>query len=250
MSSLSDDVDLASDDQGSEIQSAPRVLPPFWVQKVSDVLHTLQDFAPIEALIREWYELSQASVIPAPFILNSLAPVQSMTKDLISGRKTDDMRSSITVKVIQNTAEIFETPPSAAGKDFHLLYTGEAIRLEIIGVICSIAGRAAYLGLAGVNFDNEKQRLQFSRKMLIASDAALYICKILTPLNDLTIWLVHEMVLFSNIANGTSSEYKYSSYGLLLIIARSSHMESTRRAIYGHLRAWPASGNENSKPNA
>lgn len=208
VSSLCDDVDFSSDDRGLEMESPPRVLPSFWVQKVSDLLLALTDFAPIEAVIREYYGLSQASVIPEPFILNSLAPVENMTKGLLSSHKAGGFRSLLTTKVIQNTANIFEVPSSVAGKNFHSLYTGQAIRLEILGVICSLAGRAAYLGLAGKNFDNEKQRLQFSKKMLIASDAALHICKILTPLNDLTIWLVQENLFFCLAADGNSSEQR------------------------------------------
>lgn len=206
VSCLCDDVDFSSDGRSIEMQNSPRVLPSFWVQKVSDILLALTDFAPVEAVIREYYGLSQASAIPGPFILNSLAPVDSMTKGLLSARKAGESKSFLTAKVIQNTAKTFEVPPSVAGKDFHSLYTGQAIRLEILGVICSLAGRGTYLGLAGNKFESEKQRLQFSKKMLIASDAALHICKILTPLNDLTIWLVHDNLLFSDVANGNSSE--------------------------------------------
>lgn len=206
-SALCEDVDFSSDDRNLERKSPSRVLPSFWVQKISDVLLALANFSPIEAVIRDYCKVSQASVIPGPFILNSLAAVGSMTKDLLPTHNTRDLRGLLTRKLIQNTAKTFEIPSSATGADFHLLYTGQAIRLEIIGVICALAGRAAYLGLAGDEFDNEKQRLYFSRKMLIASDATLHICKTLTSVNDLTIWLVHENFLFSDIANGNSSGF-------------------------------------------
>ncbi|KAJ5989007.1 hypothetical protein N7481_004217 [Penicillium waksmanii] len=215
VSSLCDDVDLSSDGRSVGMKSPPRVLPSFWVQKVSDLLLALTDFAPIEAVIREYYGLSQASVIPGPFILNSLAPIEDMTKGLLSAHKAGESRSLLTTKVIQNTAKIFEVPSSVAGKDFHSLYTDQAIRLEILGVICSLAGRAAYLGLAGENFNSEQQRLQFSKKMLIASDAALHICKILTPLNDLTIWLVQENLFFCLAADGNSSPQTWNKLGEL-----------------------------------
>lgn len=244
VSSLCDDVDFSSDDRGMEIITPSRVLPSFWVQKVSDVLLALADFAPIEAVIREYYGLSQASVIPGPFILNSLAPVEDMTKCLLLTRKTGESRSLLTTKVIQNTVNNFHVPSSVAGKDFHSSYTGQAIRLEILGVICSLAGRAAYLGLARNKFASEKQRLQFSKKMLVASDAALHICKILTPLNDLTIWLVQENLMFCLAADGNSSEqkpYAIVQVGSLSNNFRSPNMEQARRAIYGHLRTWPPS---------
>jgi hypothetical protein len=207
VSPLTDDVDLVSAGQGLDVEGTQRVLPPYWVQKISEILLTLGDFSAIESLLREYYDLSQSAAIPAPFILNNIGPFKAMCEECARVRNIDDLTSSITVRIIQNTAEIFEVAPIMAGKDFHQLFTGPAIRLEMIGVICSLAGRARYLGLARDKFDGQSSPIQFARKMLAASDAAIYICKILTPLNDLTIWLVHENLLLSDSINGDSSEY-------------------------------------------
>ncbi|KAJ5887785.1 hypothetical protein N7495_007826 [Penicillium taxi] len=209
------DVDLASDSQSLELEATQRVLPPYWVQKISEILLTLGDFAIIESLIRDYYVLNQSAVIPAPFVLNSLDPLRTMCKQCISIKSLDDLTASITVPIIQNTAEIFSVPPSTAGKDFHTLFTGSSIRLEIIGVICSLAGRAGYHGLSRSQLDDPTVRSQFAQKMLAASDAALYICKILTPLNDLTIWLVYENLLLSDIVNGDSSPHGWNRLGEL-----------------------------------
>ncbi|OKO99508.1 hypothetical protein PENSUB_8353 [Penicillium subrubescens] len=214
VSPLTDDVDLVSAGQGLDVvEGTQRVLPPYWVQKISEILLTLGDFSAIESLLREYYDLSQSAAIPAPFILNSIGPFKAMCEQCPRVRNIEDLTSSITVRIIQNTAETFEVAPTMAGKDFHQLFTGPAIRLEMIGVICSIAGRARYLGLARDKFDGQSSPIQFARKMLAASDAAIYICKILTPLNDLTIWLVHENLLLSDSINGDSSPHCWSRLG-------------------------------------
>jgi hypothetical protein len=211
VSPLTDDVDLVSAGQGFDVvEGTQRVLPPYWVQKISEILLTLGDFSAIESLLREYYDLSQSAAIPAPFILNSIGPFKTMCEECVRMRNIEDLTSSITVRIIQNTAEIFEVPSTMAGKNFHQLFTGLAIRLEMIGVICSLAGRARYLGLSRDKFDSQSSPIQYARKMLAASDAALYISKILTPLNDLTIWLVHENLLLSDLINGDSSEYIFS----------------------------------------
>lgn len=210
VSPLTEDVDLGADGQGLglEIDAAQRVLPPYWVHKISEVLLTLSDFTTVEVLIREFYALNQSAVIAAPFVLNSLTPVKSMCKESILDHSFDDFTSSLTVRIIQNTSEIFEVPSTTKGRDFHTLFTGPAIRLEIIGLLCALAGRARYLGLASDKFDDGRtSQSQYARKMLAASDAALHICKILTPLNDLTIWLVHENLLLSDLVHGDSSQY-------------------------------------------
>ncbi|KAF3387488.1 hypothetical protein F1880_001189 [Penicillium rolfsii] len=214
VSPLTDDVDLVSAGQGLDVvEGTQRVLPPYWVQKISEILLTLGDFSAIEALLREYYDLSQSAAIPSPFILNSIGPFKAMCEECIRVKNIEDLTASITVSIIQNTAEEFEVPPTMAGKDFHQLFTGPAIRLEMIGVICSLAGRARYLGLARDKFDGQLSPIQFARKMLAASDAAIYICKILTPLNDLTIWLVHENLLLSDLINGDSSPHCWSRLG-------------------------------------
>ncbi|CEJ56582.1 hypothetical protein PMG11_02784 [Penicillium brasilianum] len=214
VSPLTDDVDLVSAGQGLDVvEGAQRVLPPYWVQKISEMLLILGDFSPIESLLREYYDLSQSAAIPAPFILNSIGPFKAMCEESVRARNIEDLASSMTVRIIQNTAEVFEIPSTMAGKDFHKLFTGPAIRLEMIGVICSLAGRARYLGLARDKFDGQSSPIQFARKMLAASDAALYICKILTTLNDLTIWLVHENLLLSDLINGDSSPHCWSRLG-------------------------------------
>ncbi|KAJ5520375.1 hypothetical protein N7463_000828 [Penicillium fimorum] len=213
VSPLTEDVDLGSEGPslGLEIESAQRVLPPYWVHKISEILLTLKDFATVEALIRDYYALSQSAVIPAPFVLNSLHPIKSMCKESISDRNLADFTSSLT------------------GRDFHTLFTGPAIRLEIIGLLCALAGRARYLGLANDRFDEDRtSRSQYAHKMLAASDAALSVCKILTPLNDLTIWLVHEILLLSDILHGDSSPACWKRLGELStdIFALGFHRDS------------------------
>ena len=205
VSHLTDDVDLASEDQSPEEEAAQRVLEPYWVQKITEILLTLGDFTNFEELIREYYAISQSAVIPAPFVLNSLAPLKAMCQG-INSKDLDDPTSTLTVRIIHNTAETFEIPPSIAGKDFHTLFTGSAIRLEAIGLACSLAGRASYFGLDHDKFGGQSSRSQFSRSMLALADTALYICKMLTPLNDLTIWLVRENLMLSDLVNGDSSK--------------------------------------------
>lgn len=204
VSPLTDDVDMASHESSPDPAVAQRVLPAYWAQKVSEVLLSLGDFIAIEALVREYYTLSQSAVIPAPYILDSLSSMRSMCSELMSAGDIDEFVTSLTVRIIQNTAETFKVPESTQGRDFHTSFTGPNARLEIIGVLCCIAGRAGYMGLADIKMDGVS-RSQFARQMQAAGDAALYVCKLLTPLNDLTIWLVYESLPLSNVVNGDSS---------------------------------------------
>ncbi|KAJ5240190.1 hypothetical protein N7468_004809, partial [Penicillium chermesinum] len=174
----------------------------------------LGNFTIIEGLIREYYALSQGAVIPAPVILNSLGPLRRMLQDC-SDKKLEESINPLTIRVIHNTAETFEIPSSITGKEFHKLYTGPAIRLEIIGVICSIAGQAGSVGLARTGLGKDVSPPQFARAMLAASDIVIHICKILTPANDLTIWLTYQNLLLTDLVHGDSSPTSWSRLGEL-----------------------------------
>ncbi|KAJ5167785.1 uncharacterized protein N7482_003379 [Penicillium canariense] len=182
VSPLTDDVDLASGGQGLEVEGAQRVLPPYWVQKISEILLTLEDFSVIECLIWEYYNLSQSAAIHAPFVLSSLGPFKAMCAKCVSMGKYRG-------RDFGAHAETFDVPPTTAGKDFHTLFTGAATRLEMIGVICSLAGRARYPGLARDKFSDPASGVHFARTMLAA------------------IWLVHENLLLSHLINGDSSPH-------------------------------------------
>lgn len=208
VSPLADDVDLASHEPSPEPEVTQRVLPGYWAQKVAEVLSCLGDFTAIEALVREFYRLSQSAVIPAPYILSSLSSMKSMCREIVLADDVDDIVTLLTVRVIQNTAETFKITETTQGKDFHTLFTGPAVRLEIIGVLCCIAGRAGSMGLTNIKIDGRASRSQFARQMLAASDATLHVCKLLTPLNDLTVWLVYEILLLSNAVNGLTSRLR------------------------------------------
>lgn len=209
LSPLTDAGDLAPAGKNLESNAIRDVSPSYWVQKIIEILHTIGDFTIVEGLVREYYSLSQSAVIPAPFVVNSLDPLKAALFEC-GDKNYGESIKELTVQIIHNTAEIFEIPSSITGKEFHTLYSGSAIRLEIIGVICSIAGRAGYLGLARAGLGKHVSVSQFARAMLAASDIIIHLCKILTPINDLTIWLVHEDLLLSDLVEGDSSLYNHA----------------------------------------
>ncbi|EPS29676.1 hypothetical protein PDE_04626 [Penicillium oxalicum 114-2] len=231
VSPLTDDIDLLAAEQGEcDDENAQRVLPAYWTQKVTDILCSLGDFSIIESLLCEYYDLNQSAAIPAPLILNTIGPLKAMCEERVRIEDPEHAAHSLTIRVIQNTAKTLTIPPSTTGEEFHRLFTGPAIRLEILGVICSLAGRARKMGLARDKSESETSAVNFSRKMLAASDAALHICKMLTPLNDLTIWLIHENLLLTDKMNWSSSPKCWNRLGELStdMFALGLHRESTR----------------------
>ena len=174
-------------------------LPPYWVQKTTEVLGCLDDLPTIQQLVREFYDVSQAAAVPAPLILNA---VEQMSIDI--------QHSQISARsVLRNTAQPIEIPTELEGNDFHELFTGKQLRLEIIGVVCAIAGQACCFALAHDKFRGSTgaaRRAEFPKRMMAINDIVTTICRMITPTNDLTIWTLHESVLLSSLVHSYSSE--------------------------------------------
>ncbi|KAJ5668548.1 Transcription factor [Penicillium maclennaniae] len=187
---------------------------PLWMKRVSEVLHSLTNFLTIKHLIHEYYEVTQTAVIASPLILNALAEIE-ITFESLSDNGTSEHLSALSASIIQNTAKTFQIPKDATGKMFHKCFTGSSLRLEIIGIICALAGRASYFGLSRSSTSNAESQAHFFRKMLAACDVALHVCRHLTILNDLTLWLVHENLLLSSLLFSDSSSITWQRLGEL-----------------------------------
>ncbi|KAJ5679264.1 Transcription factor [Penicillium macrosclerotiorum] len=219
---LEDDGYLISDAGEQSSQDASEGLAispiPWWRMRLAEVLRSLQSFSTIRHLIQEYYAVTQAAVIPSPVILNALAEIEiTLCESLPAATDTiaNTQFSTLSTSIVQNTRKSFKIPPYVTGALFHKSFTGSHLRLEIIGIICALAGRASYFGLSGSRTSNSKSQIRFSRKMLAACDFALNTCKNLTVLNDLTLWLVHENLLLSSLVLGDSSSITWQRLGEL-----------------------------------
>ncbi|KAA8651714.1 uncharacterized protein ATNIH1004_000610 [Aspergillus tanneri] len=193
---------------GECIASLPG-LSSYWVHQTIAVLNLLREFSPIEQLVDEYYRLSQAAVIPAPLVLNPMAQLRGDVEEW----NRLGYPNNLATTVLANTANSFQVPPTIEGARFHELFTGLRLRLEIIGVIYAIAGRTSMFSLTRDRVPDYTVRRKFAQKMMAASDAVIQICKILTPVNDLTIWLMYENLLLVSIVHGDSSPGKWHRLG-------------------------------------
>lgn len=195
---------LSINSPSAGIESSNR-LQPYWFEKISEILILLEEFPSIERLVSDFYALSLAPVIPAPFVLNTFPSIRRLCKEYVPAKVI-----RLASKLVENTSKTFHIPTSTQGCDFHRLYTGVDIRLEILGIILSQAGRSTQFGIGSGTFTIRGEsctRMQLARRMYSASEIILQVCKMLTPTNDLFLWLVYENVALSDIIHGASSKY-------------------------------------------
>ncbi|KAF7588523.1 hypothetical protein BBP40_005550 [Aspergillus hancockii] len=218
VAALEEDRELVSSPSDLQLQdgagTAPLAgLPLDCVQKTVVILSCLKDFPTIEQLVREYYKLSPAAVI-LPLILHALPSIRTMIDETQLHKSPADQ----VALVLRNTKQMFQVPHTITGRQFHELFTGSNLRLEILAIFYSIAGRISLFGLAHDRFPKHSgiaARERFARQMLAVSDAILQICKLLTPVNDLTIWMLYEILLLSKVAHGDSSSAKWRRLGEL-----------------------------------
>ncbi|CDM32811.1 Zn(2)-C6 fungal-type DNA-binding domain [Penicillium roqueforti FM164] len=188
---------------------------PALVKRTAEVLRCLQHFPAIKNLVHKYYSVSQTAVIPSPFILNALDELEVTVNGSLFGSASDERLFTFSTFVTHNTSKALQIPQNSDGTVFHKYFTGPFLRLEIIGVICALAGRASYFGLADSTVGDTESPTQFSRKMLVICDLTIHICKSLTALNDLSLWLVHENLLLSKLLRGDSSSVTWNRLGEL-----------------------------------
>ncbi|GIJ83585.1 hypothetical protein Asppvi_002409 [Aspergillus pseudoviridinutans] len=208
--------------------TAASSVPGWWVKRATEVVGHLVEFPTLKQSILEFYGVSQAAVIAAPFVLNALSQMQ----DTYHAYQLDQGETEIpalVATVLDNTRRKFSVPPTVDGAHFHRLYTGSSLRLEILGVVYALAGRASQFGLGRPK--NKLLSSHFARRMLAASDTALETCRYLSPVNDLTLWLLHENLLLSTLVLGHSSSVTWHRLGELAtcIFELGLHRDSDER---------------------
>ncbi|OGM48494.1 fungal specific transcription factor [Aspergillus bombycis] len=216
VAALEEDHELVSSPSDRQLQddagtTFPSELPLYWIQQTAEILRCLQDFPTIKQLVDEYYGLSKAAVIPS-LVLNALPSIQST----IDETQLHNSPPEQVARVLQNTKHVLHISSTMTGRHFHQLFTGSNLRLEILGVLYAIAGRLSIFGLAHDRFprlNGMAARERFSRKMLAASDAVLQICRLIAPINDLTIWMLYEILLLSKVADGDTSSAKWRRLG-------------------------------------
>ena len=180
------------------------------VEAVSKVLHCLCNFSLIERLIKRYYKGTQFAVIAGPIILNALVSINGTVRQRCRGDIICD--KALARMLLQNTARPLEVPASLPASDYHSLFTGPNLRLEIIGLIISLAGLASFFLSARdpifMKDDGDvTDRREFTDQMTDASNTCSKLCEEVGSVNDLLLWLIHQDAVLLSMQRGDSSKF-------------------------------------------
>jgi hypothetical protein len=202
---LTDDINLSSATTSVLGTVSPGTIPlvmadPVDEIQIKEVLSHLSKIDLISDVVHRWFESSQMCFIPGVFCFEALASLESAESRLKQG-SVDTNR--LAADILQATSKPFEIPSDIQPLDFPRLFTGENLRLEIIGLLFSYVGVATMFATPR---SSKAETRTFAASMLSASDACIAICERSFNLNDIMVWLRAENLRLTRNMAGSASK--------------------------------------------
>ncbi|ORY15257.1 hypothetical protein BCR34DRAFT_558944 [Clohesyomyces aquaticus] len=220
---------IDSDDSNHELDHQHPLTKVMRIQMVTAVLKSLRNYDMIRHLLLYYCESNQAGVVPASLLANAVNALQSTVDKYDLTKSSPDPQ--LISAVLENSSQPLNISPSIQASGFHQLMTGENLRLEILGTLFAIAARSLSFGLGEASWNDNSRRNfkpQFTDEMLRASTSCLFLCNMLSPANDVVVWLFYENLLLSTTLCGYTSPPSWRRVGELAtqIYALGMHKES------------------------
>ncbi|KAJ5198565.1 uncharacterized protein N7498_007682 [Penicillium cinerascens] len=184
------------------------------VAVVVEMLIRLKHLDMIERLLNEFYNHSPAALVPGPLLLPAFSALRTHVIDISSrsapGRVgSDDTTLQIAESVVQSTSTNIDIELTSTPSRLCASYTGQNLRLEVVGLIFALAGRSCLLGPS-----RDDRRDEFVHTMFRCSTCCMQIAReIAQQINDLMVWLSYENLLLTMSIQGDASELHDDKFG-------------------------------------
>lgn len=172
---------------------------------MQEIVGHLRYYPLIDKVVKEYCSHGQAHLIPSPLILPilaSLSPIPATCGLLDGSNRNEAEIATLSARILNSTSTVVNINSSLSVPDFCFAFTEQNLRLEMIGVIYSIAARACSAGLSR----DEDSHADFIQAMFRASLDCRRIAKDIASLNDAMLWLTYETVILSSCVLGHSSK--------------------------------------------
>lgn len=169
-------------------------------------LTLLRHMSFIDKLLRRYYTGSSSALVPAAFVL-------PMSSDLLSrwnqSPDRDALCRNIADVMLASTAKVITLTPQDGPAELCRAMHGDNFRLEILGLIYTIAARSCMYGLVN---DEIIDRDSFQEELLQCSNGILRLTRDIIPeASDALVWLQYENLLLTNSLHGNAGR---SSFGI------------------------------------
>lgn len=167
-----------------------------------NVLRHLQDFEIIQDLMDSYWPASQSAILPGALIMSGMLSL-GQTIALYSAANGEDHLLQLARVIIETTCTRIKVDASLTPSDFMAFFTGDKLRVEYLGFICSITARSYLIGMAK---DGAKDKA-FLNSLYSCSTICLHLARKLTPVNDMTVWLAQDHATLAAAVEGDSSKH-------------------------------------------
>lgn len=176
------------------------------LQSVRNLVDQLRQLRTIDQLLKRYYSITPAATVPAAFIMPALADLYT-TWAAASDREA--WLDQIAEQTLASTKSFRDVEPGMSLADFSKLhYANNSFRIELIGIIYTIAARSS---LSGLTQNTHETRSSFAQTMFASSNLALALAREhVVHVTDALIWLQYENLLLTTALLGDASKLQCS----------------------------------------
>lgn len=185
----------------------------------------------LSALVRRYHQMSIASLVPPRLLESFLSTVDRSLTAFDHPSSRDTMIRQTAESIVDQTAAEMPRAISTTVADFETYWASSGVRLETLGLICTLAARARVFGLQDKIISRDESSV--TEDLLNIGEQSLSLLRTVSPRpNDVWLWLAYEHLKLSMAVRGTKSKPDWTSLVSWLILrrARSCCMESAWRA--------------------
>jgi hypothetical protein len=186
------------------------------VQMTTEILKTFRYFSTIKELIL-WYALHcQAGTVPLPFDAEFIDALEPLINKYNLTNSVPDPR--LVNLVLENSSKPLDVSETLRASDFHKICSGDNLRLETIGFLLATAGRALSFGSCPHLINEQRDpgmRSKLVDELLRASTSCTILCSLISPVNDLLVWMLFDNYHLTLMVCGFSGN-EFSNFILIL----------------------------------
>lgn len=183
------------------------------VDEIVEVLQPLQLLEDIQRLVVHYTSTAQVGLVPGPIMVHATSRLFETSRELSFWQDVNDDAAirELATTIMSNTSSPVLIHPELEYKQFVDMFTGRHLRLEMLGIIYTVAARARVYELSPRHAHRNDSLLH---QLFKSGQSCLNLVREIAPtVNDVMIWLSFEITRLYTNAQGDSHPNVWRSMG-------------------------------------
>lgn len=185
------------------------------MDEMVEILEPLRFLDDVQSLVQEYTSTAQVALVPRPLMLYATSRLFDTCSSFSLQQDNGSLRipQEFAAMILRNTTVSVAVHPDLGYEAFVDMFTGDNLRLEILGIIFTVAARSRVYRLPRIPGGGEQNDQKLYR-LFKAGLACLNLAHELAPtVNDVMIWLSFEMTRLYTNAQGDAHPNVWRSMG-------------------------------------